>query len=533
LFCIFGERHVKFTEETRSENLERSDGHSPELAKSDSEASPDSWKEVRRDRTSGKYTLVTQVAGQSFRYAFLNRKGDLIEVGSFGEICLKDLDVDSNDPVELHKTGMSWLRANSDLSYDRTILVDGRLDFFVRRLELPRLKRHEVRDAAAWEVEKQIPIAVKESYLLLKQNRLAEGFIDIIAAAVPRRQIDCWQHPGKRLAGIAPVPVCLACLGPKSESREEAYCYVYEGDSVIDVGFYNSSGLQYVHSTSAGETADQRASGETVFSRERILEELINSIEIFFGRFPDMTIMGVILLTSSDNGPALEQMISQRIDIRTVTVDPNSILNRESRELSMTDPRYLPLLGAALLERDSFVYIPETLRREIRHFRIRKYRNYLLAAGIAFNALAGSIWIGRSHQAARELSRIEQMRATMESSEAYVKCLEYRSGTAFLTILSSQLRNRDDYHSRFLKILSNITPAGIYLDNATLSGGDGQRRFKVEGYFDGNLKKSEVALIHFTAGFETYGMKQLKLQRLGKKISGTRRIESFVLDGKW
>jgi hypothetical protein len=492
-----------------------------------------SMMETRRDRVARRYTLATQIAGQLFRYAFLNRKGNLIEVGSFGEVCLKDLGADSSDPVELHMAGMSWLRQNSDLSYERTVLVNGGLDFFIRRLELPRLKKHEVPDAAAWEVEKQIPIPVKESYLLLKQSRLPEGFIDVIAAAVPRRQIDCWNHLGTRLAGIAPVPVCLAGLGPKSESREEAYCYVYEGDSVIDIGFYNSSGLQYVHSTGAGEAGNQQPSGEGVFSRERILEELINCIEIFFGRFPDMTIKRILLLTSSENGAALTEMISRRVDIPAATIDPGSILDRDSRELSLTDPRYLPLLGAALLERDSFLYIPETLRREIRYGLINKYRNYLLAAGIVFNALAGSIWTGRSYQAARELGQVEETKKTMEASDAYKKCLEYQSRVRLLDLLSSQLKDRDDYHSRFLRVLSNITPAGIYLENAALSGGDGQIRFKVGGYFDGDMPKSEVALIRLMAGFESHGMTQLKLQRLGRKVSGERKIESFVLDGRW
>ena len=493
----------------------------------------DSMMETRRDKTARRYTLATQIAGQLFRYAFLNRKGNLIEVGSFGEISLKDLDVNSNDPVECHMAGMRWLRQNSDLSYERTVLVNGGLDFFIRKLELPGLKKHEVRVAAAWEVEKQIPIPVKESYLLLKQSRLPEGFIDVIAAAVPRRQIDCWNHLGMRLAGIAPVPVCLAVLGPRSESREQAYCYVYEEDSVIDIGFYNSNGLQYMHSTGAGETGNQQPLSESVISRERVLEELINCIETFFGRFPGMAIRGILLLTSPENGAALAGMISRRIDIPATTIDPGSILDRDSRELSLTDPRYLPLLGAALLERDSFVYIPEALRRESRYGLTRKYRNYLLAAGIAFNALAGSIWVGRSYQAARELGQVEETKRTMESSDAYKKCLEFQSHVKLLNVLSSQLKDRDDHHSRFLRVLSNITPPGIYLDNATLSGGDGPVRFKVGGYFDGEMPKSEVAMIRLMVGFESHGMTQLKLQRLGRKISGKRKIESFVLNGGW
>jgi hypothetical protein len=529
----FGEQKLKSTDEIRTGISAGGEEGSTPPEKRESPVSQYSSSEGRGERISGRYTLVTQIAGQIFRYAFVNRKGSLIEVGSFGEICLKDVGLDSSDPVELHLAGMSWLAENSNLSYEKMILVDGRLDFFVRRLELPALKKHEVLDAVKWEVEKQIPIPVRDSYLSLKQNKTPGGFINIIAAAVPRREIDCWHHLGTLLTGVAPVPVCLAGLGPRSRSREEAYCYVYEADSVIEIGFYNSSGLQYVHSAAAGGTGDHQVSSETGLSRERILEELINSIEVFFGRFPDMTVKGVVLLTGSGNGSALEDMISRRIDIQITTFDPDSILHTESRELSMTDARFLPLLGAALLERDSFTYIPETLERRIQHSKIRKYRNYLLAAGIAFNTVLGSVWIARSHQASTALDRVEQMRTTMESSDAYAKCLEYKSGIAFLSSLSSELENRSDYHSRFLKILSNITPSSIYLENATLSSKGGQLRFKVGGYFDGDLSKSEAALIRFMMGFESYGMTEMKLQRLGRKISGKRRTENFVLDGRW
>lgn len=524
---------MKSTDEIRTSITAGGDERSATREKEISPVSQHSSGEGPGEKTSGKYTLVTQISGQIFRYAFVNRKGSQIEVGSFGEICLKDVGMDSNDPVEIHSAGMSWLAENSDLSYEKMILVYGGLDFFIRRLELPALKKHEILDAVKWEVEKQIPIPVRESYLSFKQNQTPGGFINILAAAVSRRQIDCWHHLGTRLAGIAPVPVCLAGLGPRSRSRSETYCYVYEGDSVIEIGFYNSSGLQYVHSAAAGETGDQQISGETALSRERILEELINSIEVFFGRFPDMTVKGVVLLTGPGNGTALADMISRRVDIQISTFDPDSILHRESRELSLTDPRYLPILGAALLEKDSFTYIPETLERRIQISKIRKYRNYLLAAGVAFNAVLGSIWIIRSHQASTAVARVEQMRTTMESSEAYVKCLEYKSGIAFLSSLSSELENRSDYHSRFLKILSNITPPGIYLENASLSGNAGQLRFKVGGYFDGDLSRSEVALIRFMTGFESYGMTEMKLQRLGRKLSGKRRTENFVLDGRW
>ena len=128
------------------------------------------------------------------------------------------------------------LTAYGKLEYQDVLVVSSDLDFFVRRLRLPRLKKSEIAEAASWEVSKQIPISIEDSYLFIKGGKKQPAKSVITVGAAPRPQIDRWQYIGEQLAGIIPMSVSLVPLGPRAVSADTAYCYVYQTDSEINVG---------------------------------------------------------------------------------------------------------------------------------------------------------------------------------------------------------------------------------------------------------------------------------------------------------
>jgi hypothetical protein len=95
------------------------------------------------------------------------------------------------------------------------------------------------------------------------------------------------------------------------------------------------------------------------------------------------------------------------------------------------------------------------------------------------------------------------------------------------------LASPSDENSRLLKMFSNITPDGIYLENVSAVRRERTIHLNIGGYYDGDLKRTDIAMMDFMESLGSRGIEQLRLQRLGRKLSGDRKTERFILEGKW
>lgn len=481
-----------------------------------------------------KHTLATIVTSDIFRYALFSRKGTSVDIESFGELSRYDLLVESNDPTDIHRAGLNWIDENTDLTYHDVLIISSDIDFFVRKLELPPLKRNEITEAASWEVNKQIPISIDDSYLFIKGIRKEPKESAITVGAVPRMQIDRWQYLGEILAGVIPLVASLAALGPKASSAETVYCYVYRTDSEINIGFYNSEGLQYYRTAPATSGSYEIGMPQGESGSPKIVEELTNSIEVLYSHFPGMRVEGIVLLMPPDEVPGLSEAISEQIEIKIISVDPYSGMSREGQELwAGAGPKYLPLLGAVLIGAEDFRFSPQSITERIKKKRINKLIRYILFFGIFVEIFAASLWIDDVLRSKSELAHIQTLKEKMENSDAYMQSVGYQSRARFLTALGDQFSLRNDNYSRLLKIFSNITPSGIYLEKVSAVRREGKIYVNIGGYYDGDLSRTDIAMMNFMESLKSRGIEQLKLQRLGIKLSGNRKIESFVLEGKW
>ena len=484
--------------------------------------------------TPKKRTLATIVTSDVFRYALFSRKGTSVDIESFGELSKADFLLDSNDPLDLYRAGLHWIEKNTDLRYSDVLIVSSDIDFFVRRLELPPLKKNEIIEAASWEVNKQIPISVDDSYLFIKGARKEPGESAITVGAVPRMQIDRWQYIGEHLAGVVPTTASLVSLGPGATSADRVYCYVHQTNTEINIGFYNSEGLQYSHNVPAILTGYEIGIPQSRSRSARIVEELANSIEVLYGHFPGMKVEGIVLLVPPDEVPGLSEEIAEQLDTKIIPVDPYQGLSRDSRELwKEAGSEYLPLLGAALMSRDDFRFIPQSIKEGIKKKKINKLIKYALFFGISVEIIAASLWTNDIMGKKSELAHLRTLKEKIEHSSAYIQSVKYQSRARFLTALEEQFSSPNDNYSRLLKILSNITPRGIYLENVSAARREGKIYLNIGCYYDGDLSKTDIAMMNFMESLKSRGIEQLKLQRLGMKLSGNRKIESFVLEGKW
>lgn len=480
-----------------------------------------------------KHTLVTIVTSDFFRYALFSRKGASVDIESFGELSRSDFLLDSDSPLELHRAGLHWIEKNTDLRYSDILIVSSDIDFFVRRLELPPLKKNEIIEAASWEVNKQIPISIEESYLFIKGARKQPEKSTITVGAVPRMQIDRWQYIGEYLAGVVPTTVSLVPLGPRATSADRVYCYVHQTISELNLGFYNSEGLQYSHNVPAILAGYEVDIQQGKSRSARIVEELANSIEVLYGHFPGMKVEGVVLLVPPDEVPGLTEEIAEQLDTKIIPVDPYQGLSRDSRGLwKEAGSRYLPLLGAALMSRDDFRFIPQSIKENIKKKQILKFIKYALFFGIFVEIIAASLWINDISGKTSELAHLQSLKEKIENSSAYIQSVKYQSRARFLTALEDQFSSRNYNYSRLLKNFSNITPSGIYLEKVSAVRREGKIYLNIAGYYDGDLSRTDIALMNFMESLKSRGIEQLKLQRLGMKLSGNRKIESFVLEGK-
>ncbi len=483
---------------------------------------------------SEKQTLATSVTSDVFRYALFSRKGNSIGIESFGELTGSELLLESNDPLELHRAGMKWIEENTDLTYSDVLVVSSDIDFFVRKLELPPLKKNEIMEAAAWEVDKQIPISIDDSYLFIKRDKKQVGKSAVTVGAVPRLQIDRWEYIGDRLAGVIPTAASLVPLGPGAPSFDTVYCYVYRTDSEINIGFYNSEGLQYSHNVPAILAGYEIGMPQSGTLSARIVEELTTSIEVLYGHFPSMKIKGIVLLVPPDEVPELWEAITDQVEIKIIPVDPYLSICQDSQELwKEAGSEFLPLLGAVLTGEEDFRYFPQSVKLRIKEKRINKILRYVLFFGIFAEIIAASFWIIDISGTRSELARLQTLKEKMESSDTYLQSVELQARARFLTAMSDQFSSRNDNYSRLLKIFSNITPNDIYLENVLAVRREGKIHLHIGGYYDGDLSRTDVAMMNFMESLKSKGIEQLKLQRLGMKLSGNRKIESFVLVGKW
>ena len=498
----------------------------------------------RKARSSDRI-LVTDVSLGVFRYALVNRKRKKLDLESFGEVPKEDFRLDSAEHIDsrfdtqnllsdIHRAGLNWLEKNCSLSYGKILVVSSDIDFFVRRLELPPLKRGELLDVAAWEVNKRIPISAGESYLVVRRDKNQSDFSTVTVGAAPRWQIDRWEYLGEQLAGIVPTAVSLVPLGPEAVSTEAVYCYVYQTNSEINIGFYNSEGLQYSHTVPSISTGYEAGMPPGGAGSARIVEELTNSIEVLYNHFPGMKVEGIVLLMPPGEVPGLSAAIAEQVDIEIISVDPYAGMSRDSQELwKDAGPEYLPLLGAVLTGEGDFRFFPQSIKERINKKRINKLIRYVLFFGIFIQIIAASLWINDALGTKSELAHLQALKGRMENSDAYLQSIAYQSRARFLTALGDQFASRSDEYSGLLRIFSSITPNHIYLENVSVVRREGKLHLNIGGYYDGDLSRTDVAMMDFMESLKSRGVGQLKLQRLGKKLSGDRKTESFVLEGKW
>jgi len=500
-------------------------------------ASPENEHMAKKSRLgrfrASEYILAVEVAHGAFRYVMLNPARSGYEMIAYGLMRPEDLSIGSIEIKELLEAGINWLKANIDGKIGKIYVVSADLDFFVRRLEIPRLRKRRLLSAVAWQLDKLVPIPIESSYLRIKRVKEESKIISLTIGAVPRPRVDQWDFVGHSLEGVVPTSAALAALGPKATSADSAYCYVYCDKNYLSIGFYNSDGLQYAHPAhfQAKKLFETEDPG---ISDKKVVEDIVGSVEVFYSYFPDITIHGLILFADRKKSQSVSAAIREHLELEIIAIDlPAEYFAPHSRVKPALDIEFMPLLGAPLVTKNDFRFLPQSIEAEQRFRKMKKIAAYCLAAGVLLGVLLSAYWMADVRSLEMNLARKEATKARLISSEGYRKISDYRDATEFMAFLEKQLKSNNSRYSSLLKTLSSVTPAGIYLQNVTTSGEEGSLRVSVAGYYDGDLSKADIAIMNFMEALGTRNVDRLKLQRLGQKLSGKRKIESFQLDGLW
>ncbi len=489
-------------------------------------------RKLKRRLESG--ILVTDISSGSFKHIFLVKRKDKITVKHYGNISREDLGIVSEDPFDLYRAGMALFEGKSNIRVRDILVVSSNLDFFIRRLELPLSKKSEIERAARWEIDKKIPIGADDSYIKIRRDELKNGTCKLTVGAVPRRQINYWQFLDQRLIGVIPTPVALIPLGPPALSQDLSYCYIFYCKSLLNIGYYSSNGLQYQHPV-VDETAETLfEKSDSNLKRSRIVDELANSMEIFYSRFPDKRVAGIILFMSSGQIAQLAPLISENIVIDVIPADfPENVEVDPSCEETQLDPEYFPLLGAARVESNDFIFLPKTLEDNIKNRAIRKTIYYGLTTGLVtilmlFLFLFAGVNISKSR-----LKNIVAQKGQIENSIAYKKSRDYLTRTNLMSALKKRFDTAENQSSGFYRALESLTPEKIYLNNLILKHEAGQFRVEISGYFEGDITRSDTRILDFMENLKFYGVDQIELRRLGKKLTGNGKTESFEITGRY
>jgi len=483
---------------------------------------------------SGKRVLIAEAGSRVFKYIALVQGKNGYEIASYGVVGSEELSVESREQAVLFRAGVEWFKKTSTEDIDEVLVVSSNLDFFVRRLELPPLRERELQSAVTWEADKLIPIPVENSYLLIKKDKHQAGKLILTAGAVPHTQIDQWSYLEESLGGVIPTSVALANLGPEAESTTSSYGFVYSANDYLNIGFYNSSGLLYSHPIRF--TPDRLfKNDEPELTAKRIADELINSIEVFYSYFPDISVKGLFLIVAPEQLQSVSDAILERIEINISHFDISSCptVAADSSTGAALDIEFIPLLGAIKVAETDFKFLPRALREKRGRRKSKKIAAYGIAALASIAILLGTFWINDALKSDLELRRMENLKTELENSRAYRRIIDYRNATGVLASLKDAFESRDIEYSTLLKVLSSVTPAGVFLESVRASEKEGKLAITINAFYDGDISRTDIAIISLMEALNERGVNQLRFQRLGQKLSGQRKIESFQLDGKW
>jgi hypothetical protein len=478
--------------------------------------------------------LVTDISAGSFRYVSLIKKKDNITIVDYGDLRREDLGISSDDPFDLYRAGLASIEGKSRTKIQDVLVVSSQLDFFIRKLELPVSKKSEAERATKWEIDKQIPINVDDSYLKIRRDEIGDGISGLTVGAVPRGQINQWQFLDKKLIGVIPTPVTLIPLGPPAISKDLSYCYIFHDDSLLLIGFYNSDGLLYQHPIITESSEDIFESENLIINPSRIVDELANSVEVFYSRFPDKRVAGIVLFMSHEEISHIAPLINENIVIDVIPADfPENVKIDEVLESERLKSKYFPLLGAVKVKNDDFVYLPKTLEDNIKNRIIKKTVYYGLTVGLItllmlFLFLFASVNINKS-----KLRSITSQKDQIENSIAYKKSREYLIRTNLMSALRNRFHEVDNRSSELYSALANLTPDNIYLNDFYLKSKTEPILMEVSGYFDGEISRSDITILNFMDNLKNLGLDQIKMERLSQKLSGNRKTESFRITGRY
>jgi len=488
---------------------------------------------ARKKRQFKSGVLATDISSGSFRFVLLTRKKDITVVHRYGILDKSKLGIDSSDPMDLYRAGLAWVDANSSIRARDILVVTSQIDFFIRKLELPLTKRSDLERAARWNIDKRIPIKADDSYLKIQRKESRGKISDLTVGVVPRGQIDNWQFLDKKLVGIVPTPVSLIPMGPPAISKELSYCYIYRHNSYLCIGFYCTGGLQFQHQVAAGFSESDSGDDYNIVDPSKIVVDLANSVEVFYSHFPNNRVAGIVLFMSPEEISELAPVISENIVIDVLPADePENLKFDESCDPADFDFSYYPLLGAARIEDDDFIFLPKALKDNIVGRKIRKTVYYGVTAGIvAILLLFMFMFAGVNIKKTRLRSVLEQ-KANIENSRAYTMSREFLERTGRLVALESNLAGSNVSLSKIYTELQYIVPPGIYLKNFDLNNRGGSSEIKISGYYEGDLSRADVTLLALLDNLKDFGLRKIKLERQGQKISGDNKTANFTVTGE-
>lgn len=488
---------------------------------------------VRKKHQFRSGVLVTDISSGTFKYVLLTRKKGTTVVHNYGNLDKKRLGIVSDDPLDLYRAGLVWVDANSVISTRDILVVSSQLDFFIRELELPLSGKADLERAVGWNIDKQIPIQAEDSYIKVRKGESRNGLTDLTVGVVPRGQVNSWQFLDKKLVGVIPTPVSLVPMGPPALSRELSYCYVFRDNSYLCIGFYNSKGLQFQQQVAAGSLESDLEDGEYYFDPDKIVVELANSVEVFYSHFPDERVAGIVLFMSPEEISRIAPVINENIVIDIFPAEkPENLRMADSCDPENIDYSYYPLLGAARIANDDFIFLPKTLEDNIVVRKIRKLTYYGLTAGIATITLLFMFMVAGANIKKARLNNITAQIENIEDSHAYTISREYLHRTNLLTSLEDRLSRTGSLSSDIFTALEYIAPPKIFLNNVILKSGSPTSDIEISGYYEGDLSESDITILAFMDNLKLSGFREIRLERQGQKLSSNRKIENFEITGK-
>jgi hypothetical protein len=232
-------------------------------------------------------------------------------------------------------------------------------------------------------------------------------------------------------------------------------------------------------------------------------------------------------------GYKIAEEISSSIGGTHLLCDPRQpYINDSNDEIDRhLNDDYSLAMSASFLE-ENYHFLPEITLYNLKQKRISRISYYtaiLAVVGIIITAL---FFVIQTRTKTEKIIHLQSNIESIESSKEFNYIRNLQAGIDNYSKHYNQLNISSNWVSNLYRALSHTAPDNIHLVMIEAAEHGNAVKLRIEGYYYGDMKSSDIALVEFWQNLiETCGYQEVTFERMGEAYEGSLKQQRFILSG--